>query len=282
MKVEVLAPVGARVGGCDLATADAGTVEHLRSLLAEHGVLVCPGQHLGDGALVALLRRFGELAFTTGETPVPGTPELNVVTTVGRTTPPRSSFHVDTTYVRHPPAYTALRAVTVPVAGGATLFSDQRRALATLPPDLRARIAGRTVTHVVTGLDLPEGAERAATHPLVRPHPRTGRPALYLTSPARCASVSGLDADEGARLVAALHAHSTRPDNVTSHRWSAGDLVIWDNACVMHRADHGDVRGDRTLHRGMVAASGHRASPEGTPGREQPGPDAQNENAFSF
>ncbi|MDQ6698412.1 MAG: TauD/TfdA family dioxygenase, partial [Actinomycetota bacterium] len=221
------------------------------------GVLVIPGQHLGDHELVALLRRFGDLAFTVGETPVPGRPELNVVTNVGRTTPPHSEFHVDTTYVRHPPAYTALSAVEVPDRGGATLFTDQRLALDTLPCDLRARIDGRSMTHVVTGLELGDDAETAAEHPLVRPHPRSRQPALYLTTPARCAAVSGLDPAEGKRLVAALLAHSTRPDRTLAHHWSTGDLVIWDNACVMHKADHSDVAGHRTMHRGMVTHAGH-------------------------
>jgi taurine dioxygenase len=50
-----------------------------------------------------------------------------------------------------------------------------------------------------------------------------------------------------------LFEHSTRPDNVYAHAWAPGDVVMWDNRCVMHKADHDGVVGDRTMHRGMVA-----------------------------
>lgn len=66
-----------------------------------------------------------------------------------------------------------------------------------------------------------------------------------------------MDDDQARDLVDRLLNHSTADDNVLRHRWSPGDVVLWDNAHVLHRADHADVVGDRTFHRGMVAASGH-------------------------
>lgn len=258
MEVHPHDPLGATVRELSLAELDAATAERLKDLLAEHGVLILPDQELDDADFTGVLRRLGELTFTVGETPVAGHEDLNVVSNVGRRTPPRSSFHVDTSYVREPPAYTALRAVQVPEQGGATVFTDQRRALETLPEDVRRRIDGRTITHVVTGLELDDDAETEATHPIVRPHPRSGRPSLFLTTPPRCASVSGLDAQTAATLVETLFVHSTRDDNVHRHGWSHGDVVIWDNACVLHAADHTAVVGDRVLHRGMVAADGYR------------------------
>jgi taurine dioxygenase len=251
-------PLGATVRGVDVGRLDAPTAATLKDLLAEHGVLVLPDQTLDDGRFTAALRQLGQLTFTVGETPVDGHPDLNVVSNVGRTRPPRSSFHVDTSYIREPPAYTALRAVTVPDEGGATMFTDQRRALADLPEVLRLQVAGRTITHVVTGLDLGDDAETHAEHPIVRPHPRTGRPSLYLTTPPRCAAVSGLGADASAELVEALFTHSTRTENTFRHAWAPGDVVVWDNACVLHAADHSAVVGDRVMHRGMVAADGYR------------------------
>ena len=253
MRVEATAPLGARVSDLPLERVGAAEAEELKALLAEHGVLAFAGQGLDDAAFVAFLRAFGPLAFTKGETPVPGHPELNVVTNVGRRTPPRSSFHVDTSYVRVPPAYTALRAVEIPTAGGETLFTDQYRALDTLPDDLAVRLDGRTITHVVTGVEVEEGDETAAEHQIFRPHPLTGRPALYLTTPSRCAAISGMEAAEAEETIAFLFAHSTRDDNTHRHAWSPGDVVMWDNACVLHRADHSGVVGDRTMHRGMVA-----------------------------
>lgn len=253
---EVLDPVGVRVSGVRVADDPTALVPVLVELLAEHGVAVLPRQELDDPAFLALLKGFGDLTFTIGEAPLEGFPDLNVISNVGRwgtATPPKSSFHVDTSYVSSPPAYTALRAVTVPAQGGATQFTNQYRAAASLPDSVRQRVEGRTITHVVTGVDAAEG-ETSAEHPILRPHPVTGRETLYLTTPTRCAAVSGLDQVESDELVALLFAHSTHPDNTLTHAWAPQDLVIWDNACVLHRADHQGVIGDRVMHRGMVAS----------------------------
>lgn len=253
MRTTPTEPLGATVTDLDLREVTEADVEELRLLLADRGVVVFPGQDVDDEAFVAFLRRFGDLAFTTGETPVEGCPDLNVVSNVGRTTPPRSQFHVDSSYLRVPPAYTALRAVTIPERGGETLFTDQYAAHDTLPAALRDRLEGRRITHVVTGLDLDDDAETRAQHPVLRPHPLTGRPALYLSTAARCVAVTGFSPEETAQTVAALLEHSTRESSTLRHVWSPGEVVMWDNACVMHRADHSGVVGDRVMHRGMVA-----------------------------
>lgn len=74
-----------------------------------------------------------------------------------------------------------------------------------------------------------------------------------MTTPARCAGISGLGVEEAEAAVGALYEHSTRAENTYRHPWRPGELVIWDNGCVLHRADHSGVVGDRMMHRGMVA-----------------------------
>jgi taurine dioxygenase len=255
MTVQPLEPVGAEVTGLDVGPLSGATVTAVRDLLADHGVVVLRDRSAADDeAFTAFLRSLGELAFTTGEAPLEGHPDLNSVSNVGRTTPPRSSFHIDTGYVARPPAYTALRAVSIPEQGGETLFSNQFRAADTLPADLRRRVEGRTLRHVVTGLELGPDDEAAADHPVLRPHPVSGRVALYLDAPARCAAISGMADVQARETIDALLAHSTREDNVHRHTWRPGDVVIWDNGAVLHRADHSGVVGDRVMHRGMVAA----------------------------
>jgi taurine dioxygenase len=253
VQIRLLDPIGAEVIGLRLTDVDAAVVVRLRQLLAERGVLVLPGQDADDAAFRTFLSAFGRLAFTAGEPPLAGFADLNEVSNVGRTTPPRSQFHVDTSYVRYPPAYTALRAVLIPQRGGETVFSDQYRAYDTLPDDIRHRLWGRTIRHVATGLQLSEDDEASADHPVFRPHPVSGRTALYISTPQRCEAISGLDATEAQEMIAYLIAHSTREDNLYRHRWSPGDVVMWDNSCVLHKADHRDVAGDRVMHRGMVA-----------------------------
>ncbi|MHA6783051.1 TauD/TfdA dioxygenase family protein [Pseudonocardia saturnea] len=249
LRTTVLDPVGVELA--DLAPG-AADVPRLRELLAEHGVAV-RGQDLDDAAFVAFLAGFGELVFTPGETPVPGFPDLNVVTNVGRATPPRSVFHVDTSYVRRPPAYTALRAVDIPERGGETLFTNQYRAYDTLPDDVRATLDGRTITHRVSGVDPGEGHETEAEHPVFRRHPVSERTSLFLSTPERCVAVSGMDATRSTEMIEYLYRHSTADANTHRHTWSPGDVVMWDNGCVLHRADHDGVVGDRTMHRGTVA-----------------------------
>jgi taurine dioxygenase len=246
-------PVGVEVSELSVRELDAARAAELKELLAQHGVLILRDQDVDDAAFVTFLKQFGELAFTKGETHAPGFPDLNVVSNVGRSTPPRSTFHVDTSYVRTPPAYTALRAVRVPGQGGATLFTNQYRAFDTLPAEVKRTLEGRTITHVVTGLELGDDDETAAEHPVFRPHPISGRTALYLSTPKRCAAVSGMAPEEAQEMIAFLFEHSTAEENTYRHAWAPGDVVMWDNACVLHRADHSGVVGDRVMHRGMVA-----------------------------
>jgi len=244
MPITTLEPLGVRVTERAVAALGAADATRLRELLAEHGVVVLPGQDgVDDAAFVGFLASLGELMFTEGETPVPGFADLNVVTNIGRVTPPRSVFHVDTSYVARPPAYTALRAVRIPERGGQTLFTDQYRAFDTLAGEVRERLDGRTVTHRVDGA--------AAEHPVFRRHPVSGRTSLYLSTPQRCVAISGMDAAEATEMIDFLYAHSTDAP-AYRHSWSPGDVVMWDNGCVLHRADHDGVVGHRVLHRGMV------------------------------
>ena len=249
----VLQPIGVKVTGLPLRELNHEMAAQLQDLLAQHGVAVMPEQDIDDADFVAFLKQFGELTFTKGETAVEGFPDLNVVSNVGRTTPPRSTFHVDTSYVRYPPAYTSLRAVEIPEQGGETLFTNQYRAFETLPDEVREKLEGRTIRHVVTGLDLDDDDETEAEHPVFRQHPISGRTALYMSTPKRCTGISGMEAAEAEEMIEFLFAHSTREDNTYRHAWSPGDVVMWDNSCVLHRADHADVVGDRVMHRGMVA-----------------------------
>ena len=170
-------------------------------LLADHGVLVLPGQDVDDAAFVAFLARFGDLAFTPGETPVAGLPDLNVISNVGRTTPPRSVFHIDTSYVRRPPAYTALRAVQRPGPRRPDLVHQPVPRVPTrCPPRLRDHLAGRTITPRGDRRGPRRDDETAAEHPVFRRHPISGRTALYICHAASAASaISGLTDAGGQR-----------------------------------------------------------------------------------
>ena len=104
----------------------------------------------------------------------------------------------------------------------------------------------------MTGVDLPSGAARTATHPVVRHHPGTGKPALYLTTPARCSNLTLSSGEDRSDLIEWLYNHCLTNGPRKSHRWQPGDVVIWDNRCTLHAAAHSAVVGDRTLYRGLV------------------------------
>ena len=259
LRFSPLWPFGVEVGkaSVDINTVATkpGGADLLRAAIASHGVVVFREQWIDDQTFVSFLSRLGPLTFTAGETPVLHCPDLNIVSNVGRTTPPRSVFHTDTSYVAQPPAFTALRAVTLPATGGETLFSNQYHAYDTLPAPVKEKLTGAKVLHVASGVALDQEQERQSWHPLFQRHPIVGRTALFMSTPARCQAISGLPVETAQRVIRLLYRHSIRPSGLYRHAWQPGDLLIWDNRCTMHRADHAAVCGDRVLHRGLVLPS---------------------------
>ena len=262
-------PFGIAVSGLDLAQATAVEIKQLKQWLGQHGVAVLKGvftpfaaadQTARDAAFVKFLAQLGPLTFTEGETPVAHQPMLNCVSNMGRSTPPKSVFHTDTSYVVDPPAYTALRAVCLPQQGGDTVFSDQVLAYASLPAAVKQRLADVQVLHQVSGLSAEQLASAAPEslqnwHPLFKVHPISGRTAIFLSTPQRCRAMTGFSDEHAQRILKLLYRHSIRPYRTKHHRWQADDLLIWDNRCTMHRGDHATVVGDRVFHRGMVMAA---------------------------
>ena len=250
--LRALSPFGIEVTESKITEINDREIVALKHALANHGFAVFRQQAISDADFVAFLSRLGQMTFTVGEIPVSAQPALNLVSNIGRVQPPRSVFHTDTSYVAQPPAFTALRAVTLPALGGETLFSDQYRAYETLPKVVKEQLAEAQVLHVMSGLALAETQESQSWHPLFNRHPLSGRLALFLSTPERCQSISGIPPETARRIIRLLYRHSIRHYRLYRHRWQPGDIVIWDNRCTMHRADHSKVVGDRVLHRGLV------------------------------
>ncbi len=253
MRIIEKRPVSAEIENLDLRKVTATEVEELKMLLAIHGMLAFRNQCCNDQEFVHFLTQMGKLTFTVGETPVEGHPNLNEVSNIGRKTTPKSRFHIDSSYYSKPPAYSALRAVTLPRCGGETLFTNQYWAYETLSNNIRHKLENKTIKHQVTGVDLSdnENAETQADHPVFTVHPISGRTALYMSTPQRCAIINGLDTKQSSELISACYAHSIQGQNIYRHNWKMGDVIIWDNGCTLHSADHSNVDGDRVLHRGL-------------------------------
>jgi taurine dioxygenase len=247
-----LSPFGLEANETKITEISGKDVVCLKHALANNGFIVFRQQALSDADFVAFLNRLGQMTFTVGETPVLHQPSLNIVSNIGRVHPPRSVFHTDTSYVAQPPAFTALRALTIPSSGGETLFSDQYRAYETLPTAVKEKLVDAQVLHAMSGLAVDENQESQSWHPLFMRHPVSDRLALFLSTPERCQAISGIMLEQAQRIIRLLYRHSIRHYRLYRHRWQPGDIVIWDNRCTMHRADHSKVIGDRVLHRGLV------------------------------
>ncbi len=171
-------------------------------------------------------------------------------------------WHSDKSYHAVPSLLTMLHAVELPPAGGETQFANTAQAYAALDDATKQRIHGLRAIHSWEASRLQSGsppateaqmAERPPVdHPVVRVHPDTERLALYLGNHA--SHIAGMDMVQGAALLRSLLAHATQPAFVYSHAWRSGDLVLWDNRCLVHRAlphpNMGEHR--RVLHRTVV------------------------------
>ncbi len=255
---------GAEITGVDLATPlMPESLAQIRAALLAHQFLVFPGQALSREAQYAFTAQFGEVEQHGGGRPGKRQDVAHVTANLDADGNPSDRFakganyrwHTDKPYYATPPALTVLYAVELPPEGGDTEFANTRLAYDALPDDMKRRIAGlRVVFQWEAGRrpgyyanELPP-----VDHPLVRTHPDTGRRALYLGNHAM--GITGTAEDEGAALLDALLQHATQPRFTYAHRWRKGDLVVWDNRCLLHRAvaNYEMNRYRRIMHRNVV------------------------------
>jgi taurine dioxygenase len=287
-RIEKLGPdLGAAVTGLDAAAAldDAAFAELRAAWLSHGGLLVLRDQDLDPDGQVAFARRFGPLYGEADQFQesvrrylLPGQPALyrvsnKVVDGVAQGRARAGDYwHSDVSFRARPAAASLLYAIELPETGGDTLFADMARAYAALPEATQARLAGLRAVHdfqiAARGSGTYDASQleprdfdgtNRAVHPVVITHPETGRKAIFV-NPGFTAAVLGLAPGESDALLAELQAHATRPEFVTRHEWRPGDLVIWDNRSLMHRAvvDY-EGRGARYLHRATVIAEPPRA-----------------------
>jgi alpha-ketoglutarate-dependent taurine dioxygenase len=196
-------------------------------------------------------------------------PEVTVISNVivnakpiGALGAAEAEWHTDMSYCELPPSASLLYALEIPPVGGDTSFCNMYEAYDTLTEDLLRSIHGRRAIHDATYTsagDLRKGVTPVqdvsrtpgSRHPLVRVHPLTRRRALFLGR-RRNGYIVGLPVPESEEVLDRLWAHATKQQFVFTHRWTVGDLVIWDNRCVMHRRDSFDPLSRRIMHRTQV------------------------------
>jgi taurine dioxygenase len=250
-----LSPVaGAEVAGVDLAEPLSPALrDTVMAAFLDHHLLVFRDQRVTGDQQHALTLNFGEIEGHVARLP-DGTP-LPLVHTVHNldehgnpTATPDSvgnyAWHTDKSYHAEPSLMTMLHAVELPPRGGDTEFANTAMGYAALPDETKRAIAGLEVVHsweasrrnlgVAPATEAQKRERPPVTHPLVRTHPDTGAKSLYLGL--HTSHVVGMPEAEGRALLDRLLAHTTAPRFVHAHQWRHGDLVMWDNRCLLHRA----------------------------------------------
>jgi taurine dioxygenase len=266
--------VGAELRGVDVSQPlDAATQGQLRDAFNRFGVLLFRGQRLTPEQHIAYTRGFGNLEIHVQTTYLlPGHPEIFVLSNIkqdGRLiggVDCALSWHSDSSYLAVPSLGSVLYAIEAPPVGADTWFAGMSAAYEALPEAKRRTIDPLRAVHSYLRLQQEQFPDRPLTdeqrrktpdieHPVVRVHPETGRRSLYLGGSV-IAGVSGLPTDEGIGLMHELLRFATGADFTYCHRWQDGDLVMWDNRCMIHRGTKYDTTNHRRrMHRTTLAGT---------------------------
>lgn len=260
-------PLGAEVLGVDVRNISREDAVALNDAFLRHHLLLLRDQSVSDADLVELGKCFGAVAKSRLVSPLSGRDDIMVISNIredgkplGQLPDGEMMFHIDQIYRPTPCKAAALHAVEIPAAGGDTLFTNNVRAYETLPAATKARIEGLRATHSFGyGETLPENRVQSAdrphaTHPLVRRIPETGERALAVCR-LMTDRIEGLPDVESRTLIDELCDALERPDNVYSHTWRVGDILIWDNRCTSHARTDFPTTQRRLMKRVTIADS---------------------------
>jgi taurine dioxygenase len=260
------ASCGALLRGVELSQPQSSAdIAAIRAAWLEHQVIGICDQRLE----IADLERFAATLGPEGDdpyiAPIAGHPRVVEVRREADETTPvfAEAWHSDWSFLDPPPAGTLLYGHVIPPVGGDTLFANQYAAYEALSGAMKARIANRRGIHSARRGYAPSGmygerdrgrsmairysdnAMATQLHPLVRRHPETGRPALFVNM-GYTIGIEGMAESEGTALLMELFTHQSKPEFIYRHRWSTGLLTLWDNRCLLHAAT-GGYQGHRRL-----------------------------------
>jgi taurine dioxygenase len=268
---------GIEVEGVDLNSLDENSFGEIRSAFYEHQVLVARSQELTATQFLKFARRLGP--------PEPHVidqfhhseyADILILSNVEKNGQPTgladagTYFHTDYSYLDVPARATMLYSIQVPKQGGDTLFANQYAAYDDLSAEMKRKIKPLVALHHYGNRDdLDKGSRTVASvlseeqekkvawvkHRVARPHPKTGRTALYAVSGSSF-GIEGMDEDASHRLLDELKRHATQEKYQLRLKYGVGDVVIWDNASLLHSATLTDSHDPRTLWRITVKEEG--------------------------
>jgi taurine dioxygenase len=263
------------IGQVDLTCISPSEFRHLVDTWHGHGVIVIPNQAMSKEQLVEFSRKFGvpERALHQEKALIidAGPAEIMIVSNVIKNGRPighlgnkEAFWHTDMCYTDTPPIASMLYAREVPGQGGDTSFMDMCAVYDGLPASLQSVAARASIKHdrsytavgdLRHGYDPVECVRESpgAVHPMINVHPVTRRKSLYLGR-RRCAYVIGLSIADSEDLLDELWSFTSDENVICSHRWTVGDLVIWDNRRLMHRREAFDANSRRIMWRTQIQA----------------------------
>ena len=260
--------LGAEIIGVDLARGvDDNQFTAIYQAFLRFQVLLFSNQDLPPGPQVEFARRFGEVQIhVMNQYHVDGFPELYRLSNLDEQGNPNGrhpdkgtlAWHTDGSWRRVTGQATILYAEVVSQQGGETHFCDMYGAYERLSPEWKTRIANLRAVHNLDfsrtrrhGEDPMTDAQRAAVppvdHPMVRTHPETKRKCIFLGDHAEY--VQGMDYGSGRALIDELNDLAIHADLTYEHRWTPGELILWDNRCLQHRATEYDPATQRRVIR---------------------------------
>jgi len=260
-EIDLLTPrLGARIRGVELASGVSDEIfAGIYQAFLRHQVLLFEPQDLPPGDQVAFARRFGEVqVHVMNQYHADGYPELYRLSNLDQNGKPSGKhpdkgtlvWHTDGSWSRVTGQATIIYGEVVPTHGGETHFADMYGAYERLSPDWKRRLATKRAVHNLDfsrtrrhGEDLMTEAQKRERppmdHPIIRTHPETGRKCVYLGDHAEY--ILDMAYEEGRALIEQLNAMIIHPDLVYEHHWTKGELLLWDNRCVLHRATAFDL-----------------------------------------
>jgi taurine dioxygenase len=267
-------PLGARFGaeiiGLDLSRPlDEATRRAVFDAFIRYNVICFRDQKLDPDRQITFTDQFGTLERHTVRNRGTGNPLVHVVTNLGADGKPSGKvanqlWHSDKSFRELPSLATILHAVTLPPDGGDTCFANMQDAYDALDDAEKQELAGVGVVHSWE-LSLAKSGKQASaaeiadappmTHKLVRTIPETGRKGLFMGEHA--SHFAGRPMAEGRARLAALEEFATQERFLYRHKWRQGDVLMWDNRCLLHRADQNfdAAAHPRVLHRTCLRGS---------------------------
>jgi alpha-ketoglutarate-dependent taurine dioxygenase len=263
------ATFGAVVTGAKLAQIDQTTWRNIYDAWLHYALLIFPAQHLDREQQVEFARRFGALEFAIApisNVKADGSLRDEADDDVVKVLKGNMFWHADSTYMPIQAKGAVFSAERVPDSGGETGWADMRAAYDALDAPTRRKVESLQAYHSLhysqskLGHTPKAGSEYGGygfhdgpvpLRPLVKTHPETARKSLLIGRHAH--NIPGMDKAESERFLEGLVEFACQPPRVYHHRWSPGDVVIWDNRCLLHRALPWNMQEPRVMWHSRIA-----------------------------